>query len=122
MNIHFTTNIRQWFLLLVCLMCTLPSCAEDYKKNGIVYGLNTSKNTAWVKGSESKYISIANIKSIVEGCNVTSIGVSAFQGCTSLTSITIPNTVTSIGRSAFQDCIYNHRTTKTNQKYPSVNL
>ena len=22
----------------------------------------------------------------------------------------------------FYDCIYNHRTTKTNQKYPSVNL
>ena len=22
----------------------------------------------------------------------------------------------------FQNCIYNHRTTKTNQKYPSVNL
>lgn len=22
----------------------------------------------------------------------------------------------------FADCIYNHRTTKTNQKYPSVNL
>ncbi len=22
----------------------------------------------------------------------------------------------------FRDCIYNHRTTKTNQKYPSVNL
>ena len=23
---------------------------------------------------------------------------------------------------AVQNCIYNHRTTKTNQKYPSVNL
>ena len=23
---------------------------------------------------------------------------------------------------AFSNCIYNHRTTKTNQKYPSVNL
>lgn len=22
----------------------------------------------------------------------------------------------------FRNCIYNHRTTKTNQKYPSVNL
>lgn len=24
--------------------------------------------------------------------------------------------------SIFMECIYNHRTTKTNQKYPSVNL
>ena len=34
----------------------------------------------------------------------------------------IPNSVTSIGNRAFWLCIYNHRTTKTNQKYPSVNL
>ena len=28
----------------------------------------------------------------------------------------------SIGSPKFLLCIYNHRTTKTNQKYPSVNL
>ncbi len=35
---------------------------------------------------------------------VTSIGSSAFSGCTSLTSVTIGNSVTSIGDSAFSDC------------------
>ena len=34
----------------------------------------------------------------------TSIGLSAFQGCTGLTSVTIPSGVTSIGLSAFQGC------------------
>ena len=53
---------------------------------------------------------------------VTSIGDCAFSSCYSLTSINIPNSVTSIGYYAFKWCIYNHRTTKTNQKYPSVNL
>ena len=37
--------------------------------------------------------------------SVTSIGDSAFYGCTSLTSIRIPNGVTSIGESAFDGCI-----------------
>jgi hypothetical protein len=36
--------------------------------------------------------------------SVTSIGASAFRGCTSLTSITIPTSVTSIGTSAFRGC------------------
>ena len=36
--------------------------------------------------------------------SVTSIGSSAFYGCSGLTSITIPNSVTSIGNSAFYGC------------------
>ena len=54
--------------------------------------------------------------------SVTKIGDSAFEDCSALTSVTIPNSVTKIGDRAFEYCIYNHRTTKTNQKYPSVNL
>lgn len=54
--------------------------------------------------------------------SVTNIGDGAFSSCESLTSINIPDSVTNIGDSAFSECIYNHRTTKTNQKYPSVNL
>ena len=40
-----------------------------------------------------------------KGLPVTSIGDCAFEGCSNLTSITIPNSVTSIGESAFSWCL-----------------
>ena len=46
----------------------------------------------------------------------------AFKECSQLYTIIIPDNVKSIKQNAFSFCIYNHRTTKTNQKYPSVNL
>ena len=48
-----------------------------------------------------------NVYEIPEG--VTSIGYSAFNGCSSLESIVIPESVTSIGDWAFCDCRYEYR-------------
>ena len=47
---------------------------------------------------------IAGCENTVIPNSVTSIGMYAFSGCTTLTSITIPDSVTSIGGGAFGDC------------------
>ena len=64
----------------------------------------------------------SSLTSVTIPNSVRAIGYGAFSDCSSLTSVTIPNSVTTIGKEVFSYCIYNHRTTKTNQKYPSVNL
>ena len=64
----------------------------------------------------------SGLTSLTLPAGITSIGEYAFDKCSGLTSLTIPVGITSISNGAFYNCIYNHRTTKTNQKYPSVNL
>ena len=71
---------------------------------------------------ERAFLYCSSLTSINIPSSVTDIGESAFCYCGSLTSVNIPSSVTKIREYAFSFCIYNHRTTKTNQKYPSVNL
>lgn len=75
----------------------------------ITYALDYHSNTAIVEGPESRSaITEANIpeRVLFDGAQyvVTHINKRAFNGCTELTSVTIPTTVTSIGASAFKSC------------------
>ena len=65
---------------------------------------------------------LATVTFAGETPQLNSLGQNAFQSCEALTSIDIPDNVTTLATRTFNLCIYNHRTTKTNQKYPSVNL
>ena len=57
-----------------------------------------------VKIIDNAFYGCTSLKSITLPNSVTSIGNLAFTGCTSLKSITIPNSVTSIGDWAFSGC------------------
>ena len=71
---------------------------------------------------EEAFINCIFIKKIVIPNSVKRIGNGAFTKCHSLGNIYIPKNINTINGNPFFCCIYNHRTTKTNQKYPSVNL
>ena len=107
--------MRKRFLLslLVALLTTLSINAYNFKFGGLYYN-TTSNNTVEVTykwyNDPSNYqgLTTATIPETVTyngtTYSVTSIGDKAFMYCTSLTSITIPNSVTSIGGYAFYDC------------------
>jgi len=77
------------------------------------------------KGSSLRTITFekgSKLKSITGGYQNKDNYSGALSDCKALTFIEIPASVETIEIAAFSICIYNHRTTKTNQKYPSVNL
>ena len=69
----------------------------------VTFGNTVQKIPAYLF-STSSYLYRPNIKSVVIGNSVTSIGARAFLGCSSLTSVIIDNGVTSIGTRAFSGC------------------
>ena len=58
----------------------------------------------WTFSSQAPWCGYGNIKTVVIGNGVTSIGDRAFERCYNLTSVTIPDSVTSIGNWAFEWC------------------
>ena len=77
----------------------------ETKSNALIAGCKTTTipNSITSIGN-SAFSGCSGLTSITMPNSVTSIGERAFYGCFSLTSITIPNSVTSIGDDAFYDC------------------
>ena len=84
---------------------------EDYSLHGDVpwNGLVDKINCVVIRNGvtsigNSAFYGCTGLTSITIPDSVTSIGGSAFNGCTGLTNITIPDSVTSIGSHAFHGC------------------
>ena len=95
-------------LILSVVFSTSASAAYDVKIYGICYILISEDKTAAVTFGDEKYSGEVVIPSsiTVEGkeYTVTFIGAYAFENCSGLTSVTIPNSVTSIDGYAFKNC------------------
>jgi hypothetical protein len=79
--------------------------ADSYLVEAVDKTLSTysiKEGTKWI--GHDAFRDCTSLTSITIPNSVTSIGEGAFSGCSSLSSITIPNSVTSIGNYAFYDC------------------
>lgn len=117
-----TIVICLWMLVALLAGCaevqtsddTLPSTDDtsqgvdepitDIGSRGLAYSVNSDHTSCTVTGMGSCEDTEIIIPTVIDGYDVTEIGSGAFQDCTSLTSVTIPDSVTRIGENAFRDC------------------
>jgi hypothetical protein len=95
---------RQWSLFLAASFLVMFSAAARAQLMGIQYITTTSNGQITITGFFAVGSGPLTIPSTINGLPVVSIGELAFEGCTNVTSVTIPNSVTSIGDSAFEGC------------------
>ena len=113
MKLNYLTLV---LAMLMSLFSNVVS-AQDFEVGGIYYNITSSTASLTVavtfEGTSydsfsNEYTGIVNIPETVsydgKTYSVTSIGNTAFHGCSGLTSIVIPNSVTSIGGGAFYNC------------------
>lgn len=100
--------MKKSLLSLILTLVSLTAFAYDLEKDGIYYNILSNKTCEVANHNPSKIKGSINIPSSVDiyasVYTVVSIRNTAFQNCSTLTSVTMPNTVTSIGSYAFSDC------------------
>ena len=100
-------KIRNVFVL-VALILTAWLChsnmAYAMEKDGITYTMDKETGTATVTMCETSVTGEVVIPEIVNGYTVTVIGSSAFENCSQITSIKLPDSVITIEHHAFKYC------------------
>lgn len=94
--------------LLLSLFSSLSALAYDVEFNGIYYNLNESNKTATVTSGDNKYsgsiVIPASFTNNGVSYSVTALGPNAFNSCSTLENVTIPNSISNIGGQCFIGC------------------
>ena len=109
-------TIKTLLITVFVLLCSTVASAHDFEVGGIYYNIISSSDlTVMVTYKGNYYDSYKEYSGAVvipqtvtynsKTYSVTRIGNRAFQYCTGLTSVTIPNSVTIIGDAAFTGCV-----------------
>ena len=97
---HYLHNPLRALFLSLAVLLSLPMLAVEVEIDGINYDLVAEAKQATVVSKSDKYSGEIVIPESVEhegiAYSVTSIGERAFDWCSGLTSVTIPNSVTTI--------------------------
>ena len=104
--------MKKFILFVVALVCSLVLHAEVVLINGLYYSLGTT--TATLVKDQTSNLSVygeyteVTIPASVYYNNYTypvvTIGTSAFENCSNLQSVTLPNSITAINQDAFYHC------------------
>lgn len=108
-------NVKKILLVISLIIISVNGIAQTWNcgspnEADVTATLNngtlTISGTGAMKNSAPWYSVRTSINTLIISNGVTSIGNSAFNGCSELNSVTIPESITSIGYSAFKDCEY----------------
>ena len=106
-------SLKQLFVAMVALLCSVAASAHDFEVGGIFYNFfGNDYLSVTYKGTSSDAVSNEYSGNVVipesvtyngKTYRVTSIGFYAFRDCSALTSVTIPGSVTEIATAAFEN-------------------
>ena len=101
-------------LILAIMVAAMPASAYDFMVNGLCYKKNSDGTSVTVTYQNLNAPTYTNISGAVnipasvtysgKTYSVTEVDAYAFDGCSGITSLTIPNSVTTVWNYAFRNC------------------